>query len=191
MKKPLSNVKENQRPAANDGHKIDYEIKADKVRVIGHDGQNLGLMSLETAIELAHDKELQLVQVGTLDQDGSVAAKIMDIGKFLYEKKKQRTEAKKKQKVIELKELKFRPNIGEGDYKFRVERISEFLEEGKHVKVTLQFKGREIASKDTLGGSLFGRIEKDVLASFGDNFDMQKESKGGPLWSKIFVPKAA
>lgn len=191
MKKPLSNTKENQRPAVNDGHKIDYEIKADKVRVIGHDGQNLGLMSLEAAIELAHDKELQLVQVGTPDQDGSVAAKIMDIGKFLYEKKKQRTEAKKKQKVIELKELKFRPNIGDGDYKFRVERISEFLEEGKHVKVTLQFKGREIASKDTLGGNLFGRIEKDVLASFGDNFDMQKESKGGPLWSKIFVPKAA
>jgi translation initiation factor IF-3 len=192
MKKKLGNSRqEGPKPSPNEGYKIGREIRADTVRVIGDEGQNLGLMSLDLALDLAKDKGLELVQIGVNEQADCVTTKIMDIGKFLYEKKKQRGEAKKKQKVIELKELKFRPNIGDGDYNFRIGRAANFLKEGKHVKITLQFKGREIASKDTIGQNMFQRIEKDVTTSFGADFDTQKESKGGPFWSKIFVPKVS
>lgn len=192
MKK--KSVKTNQ-PSANsssssgNGYKIGSAIKADSVRVIGQDGENLGVMSLDQAISAAYELELDLVQIGGSAEDGTVTAKIMDVGKFMYEKKKQHGEAKKKQKLVEVKELKFRPNIGDGDYAFKIKRALEFLEEGKHVKITLQFRGREIAVKDTMGTKLFERIVKDVDDSFGQNYDLQKESKGGPFWSKIIVPK--
>jgi translation initiation factor IF-3 len=193
MKKDLVSNKQEaaaKRPSPNEGYKVGRDIKASKVRVIGSQGQNLGLMDLELALDQANDQSLELVQIGMNEQENCPTTKIMDFGKFLYEKKKQRNEAKKNQKVIEVKELKFRPNIGDGDYVFRVNRAAEFLKEGKHVKITLQFKGREIASKDILGSGLFDRIVNDVTVKFGTGFDMQKESKGGPFWSKILVPKA-
>ncbi len=179
----------NSRPLPNEGYKVGSAIKCDPLRVIGEEGENLGIMSLEQATGLAAERGLDLVQIGGSAEDGSATAKIMDVGKFLYEKKKQRGEAKKKQKLVEVKELKFRPNIGDGDYAFKIKRALEFLEEGKHVKITLQFRGREIAVKDTIGEKLFERITKNITDSFGQNFDVQKESKGGPLWSKIVVPK--
>jgi len=193
MKKDLVSNKQEvaaNKPNPNEGYKVGRDIKASRVRVIGSQGQNLGLMDLDLALEQASDQGLELVQIGFNEQEGCPTTKVMDFGKFLYERKKQRNEAKKNQKIIEIKELKFRPNIGSGDYTFRVNRIAEFLKEGKHVKVTLQFKGREIGSKEVLGGNLFERIFNDVTSKFGTGFDVQKESKGGPFWSKIFVPKA-
>lgn len=188
-KKSVKSKQPSARPLPNEGYKVGSAIKADQIRVIGEEGENLGIMSLDQAISSAFEQGLDLVQIGGSAEDGSVTAKIMDVGKFLYEKKKQRGEAKKKQKLVEIKELKFRPNIGDGDYAFKIKRALEFLDEGKHVKITLQFRGREIGVKETMGTKMFDRIVKDVDDSFGQNYDLQKESKGGPFWSKIIVPK--
>lgn len=189
MKRKSGRSRQQSRPLPNEGYKVGTAIKADQVRVIGSSGENLGIMSLDQAIDAAQDIGLDLVQIGGAAEDGSVTAKIMDIGKFLYEKKKQRGEAKKKQRLVEVKELKLRPNIGDGDYSFRLKRACDFLNEGKHVKVTLQFRGREIGMKEAIGSKMFERIVGDITEGFGQAFEIQKESKGGPFWSKIIVPK--
>ncbi len=188
MRNKSNRSEKKQRPIPNEGYKVGRAIKAEEVRVIGTDGKNLGVMSLDQALNLADETGLDLVQISS--GDGVVIAKIMDVGKFLYQKKKQRVEAKKKQKVIEIKELKLRPNIGPGDYKVKISRAVQFLKDGKHVKITLQFRGREIAAMSTMGKEMFERILNDIKENFGQGFEVQKESKGGPFWSKIVVPKA-
>ena len=173
----------------NEGFSINEAIKAPELRVITHTGDNLGVVTREVALTAARDAGLDLVQIGD-EKNGELTAKIMDFGRFLYDKKKQTAEAKKKQKVIEIKEIKMRPNIGEGDYNIKLKRVENFLEEGKHVKLTLQFRGREIPMKEVTGSKIFRKIvahlEKNEI--FGA-IDVQKESIGGAMWSKIFVAR--
>ncbi len=171
------------------GYFVNEKIRDLELRVINQNGDNLGVVTKGEALVLAQQAGLDLVQISK-DAEGLVTAKIMDFGKFLYEKKKQQNEAKKKTKTIEIKEIKLRPNIDSGDYDLKVSRAAEFIEEGMHVKITLQFKGREINLRSGLGPTLFERILNDVRTKL-PNFliDYQKETGVGTMWTKVLVGK--
>ena len=166
---------------------VNEQIKAHKVQVIDQNGQNLGVLSKEEALLAAREVELDLVQVG--QKDSMIITKIMDFGKFLYTKKKQLSEAKKKQKIIQIKEIKMRPNIGDQDYNTKLKKAEEFLKEGKKVKFTLQFRGREFIMINDLGKNIFERIEQDLTDRKLGSLVQEKEQRGGPFWSKIYYLK--
>ena len=134
-------------------------IRASQIRLIDHEGGNVGLISPYDAMEMAEEVGLDLVEISP-NADPPVC-KIMDFGKFKYEQQKKAAEAKKKQKVTEIKELKFRPNIDPHDYDVKMKSVSKFLGEGNKVKVTLRFRGREMAHQD-LGRVLLERISDDI-----------------------------
>ena len=166
---------------------VNEGIRADSVLVITESGENLGAMSKREAIRVAASSGLDLVQVG--EKDSQVIAKIMDFGKYLYTKKKQMTEAKKHQVVIQIKEIKMRPHIDGQDYKTKISQAERFFNEGKRVKFTLQFKGREVAMMEDLGSKLFARILQDLAAKNLGPFLEEKESRGGIAWSKVLYIK--
>jgi len=170
-------------------HLLNGTIKAPELRVISSTGENLGLMTRAAALARAEEEHLDLVQVSGDDTE-VVIAKIMDFGKFLYEKKKQDVKAKKHQKVIQIKELKLRPYIEEQDYKIKLKQAGQFLEDGKRVKFTLQFRrGRELINMTALGSALFARIDADLaVLSLGVILE-EKEQRGRILWSKIYYLK--
>ncbi|HNR65406.1 MAG TPA: translation initiation factor IF-3 [Atribacterota bacterium] len=121
---------------------MNHEIKVPKVRLIGHDGKQLGLVDRDAALEEAQKNNLDLVEVSP-DANPPVC-RIMDYGKYRYMIEKRVKSGKKKQKATTLKEVKIRPNIGEHDYEFKVRQIHKFLQEGNRVKVTVMFRGREM-----------------------------------------------
>ncbi len=173
----------------NHGYNINDRIREQEMRVINADGVNLGVVSRAEALAVATSAGLDLVQIGK-EPDGVVIAKIMDFGKFLYEKKKQQNEAKKKQKVIEIKEIKLRLGIDVGDYQLKVDKVASFIEEGDHVKITIQFKGREMSMKNSLGAALFERVLGDVREKVpGFIVEYQKEAGMGSSWTKVLVGK--
>jgi len=126
--------------------------------LIAADGEQLGITPLNEAIEKAKEAGLELVQISNADP---VVAKIMDLGKKLYEEKKQKVAAKKKQTQVQVKEVKFRPNTDIGDYNVKLRNLIRFLEEGNKVKVTLRYRGREMAHQE-LGMELLKRVEGDL-----------------------------
>lgn len=166
---------------------INEQIRSDKVVVINAAGENLGIMPKRQAIMLAEESELDLVQMG--EKDGVPVTKVMNFGKFLYSKKKQLNDAKKHQKVVQLKEIKMRPNIGEQDYKTKLNQAEQFFKDGKKVKFTLQFRGREISMMEDLGSKFYARIMQDLTAKELGSLVEEKESRGGSLWSKIYFIK--
>ncbi len=166
---------------------VNEKIRAPKVMVINQEGENLGVLSKQQALELAQETELDLVQVGK--KDDIVITKMMDFGKFLYTKKKQLSESKKKQKVVQVKEIKLRPNIGDHDYNTKLKRAVNFLQDGKKVKFTLQFRGREFIMINGLGKKIFERIHKDLTEKNLGNLVEEKEQKSRPFWSKIYFLK--
>ena len=168
-------------------YSVNERIKELNVQVIDQDGNNLGVISKREALSLAQIAGLDLVQVG--QKDDFAVAKIMDFGKFLYTKKKQLSESKKKQKVIQIKEIKMRPNIGEQDYRTKMNQSINFLKEGKKVKFTLQFKGREMIMVHELGQKFFNKIHNDLLAANFGNLLEEKEQRIGLFWSKIYYLK--
>ncbi|WP_083779449.1 translation initiation factor IF-3 [Reinekea blandensis] len=139
-------------------HVINDQIEASEVRLISADGEQLGIVPLREAIEKAQEAGLDLVQISNADP---VVAKIMDLGKKLYEEKKAKAAAKKKQSQVQVKEVKFRPNTDIGDYNVKLRNLSRFLEEGNKAKVTLRFRGREMAHQE-LGMELLKRVETDL-----------------------------
>ena len=167
---------------------VNHQIKAVKVFVITLDGENLGLISKQEAVDKASNDGLDLVQVGL--KEGVPVTKIMDFGKFLYAKKKQMADSKKHQKIIQLKEIKIRPNIGDQDYKTKLKKAVEFFLDGKKVKFTLQFKGREITMLSVLGQKLFDRITQDLQENNVGTLVEEKDSRIGAYWSKIYFIKA-
>jgi len=173
---------------ASHKHLVNGSIKALQLRVITSTGENLGVISRAAALQRAEEEGLDLVQVS--GEGDNVIAKIMDFGKFLYEKKKQDVKAKKHQKVIQIKELKLRPYIEEQDYRIKLKQSAQFLEDGKRVKFTLQFRrGRELINMNALGTALFARIDADLAAlSLGVILE-EKEQRGRILWSKIYYLK--
>ncbi|WP_155893628.1 translation initiation factor IF-3 [Cystobacter fuscus] len=121
-------------------------IRAREVRVVGSDGGQLGVMPLEAALDRARSEGLDLVEISPMAVPP--VCKIMDYGKFKYEEKKRASEAKKKQVVVHLKEIKLRPKTEEHDYEFKVRNVRRFLEDGDKAKVVIQFRGREITHKE-------------------------------------------
>jgi len=129
------------------------------VRVIGADGEALGVISLDEAKQLAYSSDLDLVEISPNAEPP--VCKVMDYGKFQFELNKKQQVAKKKQKQIQVKEIKFRPGTESGDYQVKIKSLTKFLEEGNKTKITLRFRGREMAHKE-LGMDLLKRIEKDL-----------------------------
>lgn len=123
------------------------------------DGGQAGIVPVEEALRRAQEQGLDLVEVAPTAKPP--VCRIMDFGKFLYQQKKKAHESKKKQKIIHVKELKFRPNIDEHDYDFKLKSAMRFLEEGDKVKATVQFRGREMARQD-LGHKLIRRFQQDL-----------------------------
>jgi translation initiation factor IF-3 len=134
-------------------------IRARELRVIGPEGEQLGVISLETALAKAQEFGLDLVEVSPMAKPP--VCKIMDYGKFKYETKKKASEAKKKQTVVKLKEVKFRPKTEEHDYAFKTRAIREFLAEGNKSRVTVMFRGREITHRE-IGQAILRRIETEL-----------------------------
>lgn len=179
--------RDKEKQVSNDGHFVNDQIRNAKVQVIDETGNNLGELGRREALDKAALAGLDLVKVG--ERDGVAIAKIMDFGKFLYEKKKQLAKSKKHQKVIQIKEIKLKPKIGVGDYTTKINQAAGFLEEGKHVKFTLQFKGRQPVSVTEVGNQFFAKIRSDLDSKNLGQLVEEKDSRAGGFWSKIFYIK--
>lgn len=129
------------------------------MRVIGSDGEMIGVLSRDEALERAEDEGLDLVEIQPNAEPP--VCKIMDFGKFKFEQQKKANEAKKKSKQFEIKELKFRPVTDEGDYQIKLRNMRKFLEDGDKVKVNIRFRGREMSHQE-LGREMAARIEADL-----------------------------
>ena len=148
-----------QAPPTRDGPRVNEEIRVPQVRLIDQDGEMMGVMGARDAMLRAFAVGLDLVEISP-NADPPVC-KILDYGKFKYEQQKKRNEAKKKQKVIEIKEIKVRPNIDENDYQVKMRAMKSFIEEGDKVKVTLRFRGREMAHQE-IGVRVLERIRSEM-----------------------------
>ncbi|HHB91642.1 MAG TPA: translation initiation factor IF-3 [Thioploca sp.] len=140
--------------------RLNKAITATEVRLIDVDGKQIGIVSLEEAQKKASEATLDLVEI--VPHTKPPVCRVMDYGKYLFEENKKRNKAKKKQKQVQIKEVKFRPNTDVGDYQVKLRNLMRFLEEGDKAKVTLRFRGREIAHQD-IGRDLLKRVETDLL----------------------------
>ena len=157
----MSNFKPNyfQRRSKPQGPKANERIRALDVQVIGSDGNNLGSMPLNKAIELAKKEGLDLIEISP--NANPPVCKIMDMGKYKYDLQKKANLAKKKQKIIALKEIKMRPVTETHDYEFKVKNAKKFIAKGDKVKFTIRFKGRELQHSH-LGNKLMTKIKEDM-----------------------------
>lgn len=135
------------------------EIRNKEVRLVGLDGEAIGVVTIEEALDRAVKAGVDLVEISPNAEPP--VCRIMDYGKFLYEKSKSQKEQKKKQKQVQIKEIKFRPGTDEGDYQVKLRNLIRFLEEGDKAKVTLRFRGREMAHQD-LGLNVLERVKNDL-----------------------------
>ena len=135
------------------------EITAPEVRLVADNGDQLGIVSISEAMRLAEEREVDLVEIAPLAKPP--VCKLMDYGKFRYREQKKAHEAKLKQKQIQVKEIKFRPRTDEGDYKIKLNKLVHFLDEGDKVKVTLRFRGREMAHQE-FGFRVLERVKADL-----------------------------
>src|SRR5574340_470707 len=135
-------------------------ITAPQVRLIGVEKEPLGIVAIAEALRLAGEAELDLVEISPLAEPP--VCRIMDIGKFKYAESKKQHEAKLKQKQVQIKEIKFRPGTDEGDYNIKLRNLIKFLEDGNKTKITLRFRGREIAHQQ-LGMQLMERVKNDLI----------------------------
>ena len=134
-------------------------IRVPEIRLIDQDGENAGVVTPAAAIEMAEEVGLDLVEISP--GANPPVCKIMDFGKFKYEQQKKAVEAKKKQKIIEIKEVKFRPNIDTHDYDVKMRAMKRFFDGGDKVKVTMRFRGREMAHTE-LGFDLLQKVKSDT-----------------------------
>jgi translation initiation factor IF-3 len=140
--------------------RINAEITAPQVRLVGEDAEQLGIVPVAEALRLAEERNVDLVEIAPTAQPP--VCKLMDYGKFRYREQKKAHEAKLKQKQIQVKEIKFRPGTDEGDYKIKLGKLIQFLEDGDQAKVTLRFRGREMAPQE-FGVRLLERVKADLL----------------------------
>lgn len=139
--------------------RVNRQIRISPVRVIGEDGEQLGIMPVEEALESAEEQGLDLVEVAPNSRPPVV--RIMDYGKYKYEQSRKARQAKKKQHTIQLKEVKFRPGIEEHDLEFKLRHARRFLEEGNKVKATMMFRGRQVAHPE-LGREVLDRVASEL-----------------------------
>jgi len=138
---------------------VNDQIDVDNVRVVDADGEMVGVVSVAEGIELAYEAGLDLVEVSP--NASPPVCKILDYGKFKYEAQKKANEARKKQKVIEVKEIKMRPGIDDHDYQVKMRNVRKFLDNGDKVKMTIRFRGREMAHQD-LGIKILDRVREEI-----------------------------
>ena len=146
-------------PPVKSGPRFDDMIQSDKVRVIDENGENLGVMFTNEAIEQANEIGLNLVEVSP-NADPPVC-KFLDVGKYRYEAQKKANAARKTQKTQQIKEIKMRPNIDDHDYDVKMRSVKKFIDDGDKVKMTLRFRGREMAHQE-LGMDVLKRVQEDV-----------------------------
>ncbi|MCG5500234.1 translation initiation factor IF-3 [Ectothiorhodospira lacustris] len=145
--------------SAGKENRLNEQINVPQVRLIGEDGENMGVMLTREAMRIAEEAELDLVEiVPTADPP---VCRVMDYGKFKFEHSKKTQAAKKNQKQVQIKEVKFRPGTDEGDYQVKLRNLNRFLENGDKCKVTIRFRGREMAHQE-LGARQLDRIEADL-----------------------------
>lgn len=144
---------------AKEGPRINQDIRVREVQLIDHEGKNHGSIDTREALAMAEEAGLDLVEIAP--QSVPPVCKIMDYGKFKFQSQKKAAEARKKQKIIEIKEIKLRPGIDDHDYEVKMKAVKRFLEEGDKVKITLRFRGREMAHQD-LGVKVLDRVRQDV-----------------------------
>lgn len=148
-----------RKKASSDDKRINDRIQTDQVRLIGEGGEQLGVMAKSEAMERAEEAGLDLVEM--VPHPEVAVCRIMDYGKHKFEASKKQQAAKKKQKQVQVKEIKFRPGTESGDYQVKLRNLRRFLEEGDRGKVTLRFRGREMAHQE-LGLKLLQRVEGDL-----------------------------
>jgi len=141
------------------GPRVNHRILAPEIRLIGPDGKNVGIVEPSRGIVLAEQVGLDLVEINP--NSTPPVCKVMDFGKFKYEQRKRESEARKKQKTIEVKEIKFRPGTDTHDYEVKMRSVRKFLENGDRVKVSLRFRGREMAHQN-LGQQVLERVAEDA-----------------------------
>nr|WP_223300359.1 translation initiation factor IF-3 [Methyloversatilis sp. RAC08] len=141
--------------------RLNSEINAPEIRLVGEEGEQLGIMSARQALTLAEEAGVDLVEIAPLAKPP--VCRLMDFGKFKYQEAKRAAEAKSKQKQIQIKEVKFRPGTDEGDYQIKLRNLSRFLQDGDKAKVTLRFRGREMAHQE-FGIRLLERVKADLEA---------------------------
>jgi translation initiation factor IF-3 len=146
-------------PSQDKGPRVNHQINVREVRLVKEDGEMLGVVSTRDALTMAADAGLDLVEISPTAVPP--VCKILDYGKFKYEAQKRKNEAKKKQKVIEVKEIKMRPGIEEHDYGVKMRAIKSFLEEGDKVKVTMRFRGREMMHQE-LGMKVLDKVRTEL-----------------------------
>ncbi len=146
-------------PPVKEGPKANEQIEAAEVRLIDAEGGQVGVVGISEAISMAADSGLDLVEVSP--NVSPPVCKILDLGKYKYEAQKKKSEARKKQKIIELKEIKFRPNIEQHDYDVKMRAMRRFLDDGDKVKVTLRFRGREMVHQH-LGMNVLKRVRDEM-----------------------------
>ncbi len=151
-------AKDNSSPRVND------QIRAPKVRLVGRDGAQLGIVSIEDALKEAENQNLDLIEVAP--QADPPVCKVLDYGKFRYDQQKRQRESKKKQHVIANKEVRMRPGIGDHDLDTKMNQAIKFLQDGSRLKITVRFRGRELSRKD-LGATLLDRVV-ETLADYAD-----------------------
>jgi len=146
-------------PVQKDGPRVNEEIRVREVHLIDKDGGNKGTVAIADALQAAQEAGLDLVEISP--NASPPVVKILDYGKYKYQEQKKAAEARKKQKVVEVKELKYRPMIDDHDYDVKMRAMQRFFEEGDKVKVTLRFRGREMAHQE-LGTRLLNRVKEDT-----------------------------
>jgi translation initiation factor IF-3 len=146
-------------PQKEEGNRINHRIDAREVRLIAADGSNVGVVPIRQALAMAEEANLDLVEISP--DAAPPVAKILDYGKFKFQEQKRQAEARKKQKIIEIKEIKMRPMIDDHDYDVKMKAVKRFFDEGDKVKITLRFRGREMAHQE-LGHKLLNRVKADV-----------------------------
>jgi translation initiation factor IF-3 len=151
---------EGPKPPVQDGPRVNEQIRVKQVRLIDEEGENVGVVSIKDALERAFNAGLDLIEISP-NADPPVA-KISDYGKYKYEAQKKRAEMRKKQKIIEIKEIKLRPMIDDHDYEVKMRSMKKFLAEGDKVKITLRYRGREMAHQE-IGMKLLNRIVEDLI----------------------------
>ncbi|WP_084021877.1 translation initiation factor IF-3 [Vibrio rumoiensis] len=149
-----------QQPAKQNQHRLNDEIRGVKeVRLTGADGEPVGVVTTEEALEMAVEAGMDLVEISPNAEPP--VCRVMDYGKFLFEKSKAAKEQKKKQKQVQIKEIKFRPGTDIGDYQVKLRNLTRFLEDGNKVKVTIRFRGREMAHQE-IGVDVLNRLKADT-----------------------------
>ncbi len=141
-------------------NRINDDISATEIRLIGADGEQVGIVTIEEAQQAAQAAKMDLVEIVPTAEPP--VCRIMDYGKFLFDQKKQKQIAKKKQKQVQVKEIKFRPGTDIGDYNIKLKNLIKFLEAGDKTKVTMRFRGREHAHRE-IGLELLKRVENDLM----------------------------